>query len=423
MEKNASIRPLRDATDVIIPTYDNVEQLSQCVGSILQTNWMQRVNVIVINNGSAPLESMMGGIPRVKVVTPGDNLGWEGGLKEGLRHSSSKYVVFSNDDIYIPRSEHGWLRRMIRDLELSDKIGAVGPSTNVAMGRQNIWIPPYHESIFVPFLIGFCVVVRRSALEEVGGVDDTLPGGDDIDLSIRLRSAGYSLVVRKDVFVFHHGFQTGVRIHGGPDRPNGWNSPQMTENTNMALIRKHGFMKWYDTIMTQSVAIDADASCREIEDAEGSIVKSYLKPGTILELGCGAKKTVDHSIGIDIVPQGEIVDCMENKSVADLCADVQLPLPINGTRFDNVIARHVLEHLVDPVAALRNWKCALNDGGRMVIAVPDERLGDTIPMNPEHLHAFTASSLKTLGEAVGLRALDSAEYYNGIGVVVSFEVA
>ena len=92
----------------------------------------------------------------------------------------------------------------------------------------------------IPYLIGFCLLVRRSALDEVGGIDSTLPGGDDIDLSIRLRQAGYTLVCDRHSFVYHYGYRTGERVHGDRTVPGGWNSPQMIQATANALIAKHG---------------------------------------------------------------------------------------------------------------------------------------------------------------------------------------
>ena len=75
----------------------------------------------------------------VKVINVGKNLGWTGGLEEGLKHSTSKYVMFANDDIYIPLSSYMWLSQMTRHLEVWPGIAAIGPATNCAMASQNIW--------------------------------------------------------------------------------------------------------------------------------------------------------------------------------------------------------------------------------------------------------------------------------------------
>ena len=45
-----------DWFDIIIPTFDNVNQLSQCVESILAHKHVWPVKLIIVNNGEAPLE-------------------------------------------------------------------------------------------------------------------------------------------------------------------------------------------------------------------------------------------------------------------------------------------------------------------------------------------------------------------------------
>lgn len=227
--------------DVLIPTYDNERQLKMAINSIYQSVMNDVVWVTIINNHQEK-EVGLSGVAGIvtKVANPKMNLGWEGGLAIGLQLTKSDLVVFSNDDILVPLSSRDLLTEMAK--EFDDKtVGAVGPSSNCVMGYQSIFGPPLDVARFdVPFLIGFFVMVRRSALEQCGGVDTKLPGGDDIDLSVRLRQAGYRLVCRKDLFVYHHGFQTGVRLHGDHTKPFGWNSPEMTDRTWKALHAKHG---------------------------------------------------------------------------------------------------------------------------------------------------------------------------------------
>jgi hypothetical protein len=97
--------------------------------------------------------------------------------------------------------------------------------------------------------------MKRKTLEDVGGVDETLPGGDDFDLSIRMRAAGYKLFVNPKAFLVHHGFQTGTRVRGNSDCDGGWNSQKMMDNTNKALIQKHGFVAWVDAMSNQVATV------------------------------------------------------------------------------------------------------------------------------------------------------------------------
>ena len=237
---------MQKPVDVIIPTYNNIDQLQACVMSMIDTQEVYPINIIVVNNGDSPIKQYL---PQdITVIDSGDNLGWCGGLEKGLKVTDSPYVIFANDDIFIPWASRNWVHDMVVTMESNKKIGAVGPTSNVVSGKQNMWdrqIP--RDSIDSSFLIGFCMMVSRKALEKAGGIQQPQFGGDDFDLSIRLRGAGYRLVIRRDIFVYHHGFQTGERVFGDPQTPGGWNSREMIENTNMELIRKHGFREWCST--------------------------------------------------------------------------------------------------------------------------------------------------------------------------------
>jgi O-antigen biosynthesis protein len=224
--------------DIIIPTVDNRAFLAPCLASLLENTRGVEPCIRVVNNGApdscAWLEDM-----RIDVLQAGRNIGWERGLQLGLDRGSAPLVLFLNDDTLFLRTQRDWLARLVADLD-DPTVAAAGPSSNLVAGPQSttqqLAAPRYQAR----YLIGFCLLVRRSALDQVGGIDTTLPGGDDIDLSIRLRAAGYTLVCDRSAFVYHYGFRTGVRVHGGPNTPGGWNSQQMIAATANALIAKHG---------------------------------------------------------------------------------------------------------------------------------------------------------------------------------------
>lgn len=407
--------------DVIIPTLNNIDQLMACVCSVCcHTQSRGIMRVIVVNNGDPEAEKAIQKHQLIRFFNAGKNLGWEGGLKYGLERSTSEFVMFLNDDTYIPYSSSLWLLRMLNEFR-DPKVGMVGPSSNVVAGKQNIFLNAFSgpHTFEVPFLIGFCVLVRRSALDAVGGIDDTLPGGDDFDLSIRMRKAGYRLICAMDAFVYHHGFQTGVRMFGGPDKPGGWNSTEMQERTNNALIRKHGFKTFMESHTGAAISADTTQPSRE---EEGDVVKQYVKPGIVVELGCGATKTVPDSIGVDIIAKGYEIPTLEHAaSVADVQADVTKRLPFESGYADTVIARHILEHTIDPLTVLREWARILKPDGCLIIAVPDENIGMSIPLNPQHKHAFVPESLRVLAEAAGLRETFMRNNYNGVSFVAVFE--
>lgn len=225
---------------VIIPSMNNRAYLEPCLNSLLNFTDGALLRVDVVNNGK-PDSCDWINYDNVTIAQPRENLGWERALQRGLDRSYEPLVLFLNDDtLFLPRKSD-WLLRLVADLD-DPTVAAAGPSSNFVAGAQSTSYAPRFPALRyrARYLIGFCLLVRRSTLDEVGGIDTTLPGGDDIDLSIRFRQAGYTLVCDRSTYVYHYGCRTGHRVHGGPDRVGGWNSPQMIAATREALIAKHG---------------------------------------------------------------------------------------------------------------------------------------------------------------------------------------
>jgi len=81
-----------------------------------------------------------------------------------------------------------------------------------------------------------------------------------------------------------------------------------------------------------------------------------------------------------------------------------LHVPDRFGYFNTVHASHVLEHLPDPIASLREWFRVLNPGGHLILMVPSAFLYErrlTVPpsrWSPEHVRSCTPASLLFLVE-------------------------
>ena len=70
--------------------------------------------------------------------------------------------------------------------------------------------------------------------------------------------------------------------------------------------------------------------------------------------------------------------------------------------------------MVDPIKALTYWYHALKNGGTLIVAVPDEDLQLTIPLNIENKHAYKKPFLKTLFLLTGFTDIEVCNSKNGI---------
>jgi|WetSurMetagenome_2_1015567.scaffolds.fasta_scaffold27322_4 GT2 family glycosyltransferase len=403
---------------ILIPTYNNRLQLIPCLNSIQRTALGDGlVNVIIINNGEKKTLDDIKGHQWLTILEPGKNLGWEGGLKLAMEQVESEFVMFLNDDTLIPDSSAGWIQKMLQHF-IHPEVGAVGPISNVVMGEQNMGVTAPKMVYQTSYLIGFCVLFKTSILRDIGGVDDSLPGGDDMDYSIRLDDKGYILLVDRNVFVYHYGFQTGNRLHGDATKKGGWNNYLMTERTNFGLIKKHGFRRWYECLSGVTHTKIKTAYVENPTDTEGDLIRKLVIGERIYEFGCGATKTVPEAIGFDLVPKGHHIDTLSGAiSIADECLDVTKPFPSRIGLCDLIIARHILEHCTDTIETLKNWKKVLKCQGKLIIAVPNNDLWDTIPVNIEHKHAFTPKNITSLFEIVGFKDIKIYDSQNGISFV------
>ena len=63
---------------------------------------------------------------------------------------------------------------------------------------------------------GACLLVRRRALERGGGLDESYPSAfNDVDLCLRLREAGFSVVFEPGAVLHHHELRTYGSHYGG----------------------------------------------------------------------------------------------------------------------------------------------------------------------------------------------------------------
>src|SRR5258708_32253404 len=73
----------------------------------------------------------------------------------------------------------------------------------------------------------------------------------------------------------------------------------------------------------------------------------------VLDIGCGANKTPG-AVGMDINP----------RTAADVIHDLDdLPYPFADDEFDEVIGRHVIEHVRDPMAVMCELHRITRNGG------------------------------------------------------------
>lgn len=145
-------------------------------------------------------------------------------------------------------------------------------------------------------------------------------------------------------------------------------------------------------------------------------IASLVRPGAkLLDVGSGAGffPYVARNQGIDaqgIEPNRGFaeyaIDTFEVPTTNAFFQDVELPVE----HFDLITMNHVLEHVEDPVATLRQLRQWLKPSGFLVVEVPNVEATYHAPQNRYHvghLYNFSPATLKRLGEKSGLVAFES----------------
>lgn len=216
----------RLSASIVIPAWNGWALTKACLASLSET-LRSRDEVILVDNGSTDATHDAGArTPRLKIITNETNRGFAAACNQGAAVAHGDVVVFLNNDTLV--AGH-WLDELLAPFD-DPTIAAAGPRSNFVSGAQLVidadyttkplgsfkqfvrqWQSDHRgETMDVETLIGFCLAVRRSAFEEIGGFDEQfgIGGFEDDDLCAQLRQHGHRLVIAHGSFVHHEGHRT-----------------------------------------------------------------------------------------------------------------------------------------------------------------------------------------------------------------------
>jgi len=404
---------------ILMPTFQNPGQLQTTIDSlVVNTEYPYKIKVLNNDPSTEALENAVRGadFDGLEVEHMGGNLGWMGAINKGMETVDTKFVALCNDDLIWPPGQGHFWRIMGQWFDEFSDLGAVGPGSNFVMGLQNIQNVKVPPSFFTPLLIGFCIMMRSEHFREVGLLDETLPGGDDLDLSIRLKKAGFRLFAERRAYVHHVGAQTGGRVHG-----NYWNSLEQTDRSNNALIRKHSVSDWYHLFDTPDFASQVQGQAEGGQSWEDQWLEETIpKEGAGVNLGCGARP--NGKWGLDVQRTGEkgAGGRKFEGAAPDITGDAS-NIPVQDGSLDYIVACHLFEHLVDPTGALKEFRRALKPGGDLILSLPNHDRQETMMIDYTHVHAYNPGSARNLLETAGWKIKEERDFetIGSFGMVAS----
>ena len=223
---------------VVVVTWNSAADIEACIDSI---NFGSEFEVIVVDNASTDAtRDKLSRYHHLRLVANNSNCGYAHANNQGIKLATGEYVLLLNPDT---RIELGALDTLARYLDEHPEASAVAPrlispdgTTQYSIrslptasmllweliglsrlfpnsrrfGRWKMKYFDYDRTGEVEQPMASCLVVRKTVLDQLGGMDEQFPMlYNDVDLSKRMSDAGWKTVYVADARVVHrHGAST-----------------------------------------------------------------------------------------------------------------------------------------------------------------------------------------------------------------------
>ncbi len=224
---------------VIILNYNTCDDLRTCLRSVQRSAGIppDAMEVFVVDNASNDGSADMVGsdFSWIRLIESERNGGYAYGNNLAMRECRGDYVLLLNPDALLPPRA---IAELCDYLDKHPEAAVVGPrvlrpdgSLDLAcrrsfptlevssyrmlglsklfprskrFGRYNLTFLDPNDPAEVDAVVGACMLVRRSAIEQAGLLDEQFfMYGEDLDWAFRMKQAGWSILYNPDVTVLH----------------------------------------------------------------------------------------------------------------------------------------------------------------------------------------------------------------------------
>lgn len=223
------MRNERAAISVIVVNWNRRKLLCSCLESLGRQS-LDGFEVVVVDNGStdgsAEMVAGLAGVPgrySLRLIRNAENRGFCAANNQGIAACSGDLVALLNNDA---EASPKWLESLRRPLDEDpsvgmaaskilvyedprriDKVGHLiyADGQNRGRGSGELDVGQYEQQEEALWPDGCAAMYRRSMLDQIGGFDEDLFAyGDDADLGLRARIAGWNCIYVPDAVVLHH---------------------------------------------------------------------------------------------------------------------------------------------------------------------------------------------------------------------------
>lgn len=218
---------------IIVAVYQNYNIFSLFVHSLLDS-LEEKTQIILINDASPEevkkeicnLEQIRNNIFSIQTITHATSMGYAKSINEALSLVKGEFIVLMDSDVIAKKS---WQQTVIKSFSTTE-IGCVGgvllyPQTNGiqccgitytrGIGRHlklNARPEAAGNSIYeVQASVFAFLTIKSNVINEIGFLDDQFFNGyEDLDYQMRIRQAGYKIIINPSLQFYHWEKSNGI---------------------------------------------------------------------------------------------------------------------------------------------------------------------------------------------------------------------
>jgi GT2 family glycosyltransferase len=251
---------------VVVPSTGRRELLEPCIDGLFSRTGYSELEIVVAVDETARADPAaraflieLASRPRVRLHTyPARAFNYALTIDEAVATTDTPLVLLLNDDTEAVYED--WLDALVGYVQ-EERVGAAGGmlvypdgtvhSAGMLVGARSIAENRYHRRAAVvsghanrarlpqdvTAVTGTCMLVRREAFDEVGGLDVSFPVAyNDVDFCLKLRRAGWRIVYVPDAVLVHHGSASFGTHQEGREEEHARDAARMQERWGPVLL-------------------------------------------------------------------------------------------------------------------------------------------------------------------------------------------
>jgi len=250
---------------IVVLNWNGRDMTMDCLHSLLAMSGAN-YSITVIDNGSSDnsIEAIRQKFPNVQIIANKHNLGFAVGcnigMEQALKEEEGDYILLVNNDTIV---DTGLLAELVQEADRNPQIAICSPKIYYYAPSNLLWWAGGSYSLWTGMAVhtgrrqedkgqygcvcdldwatGCVMLVRIEALREVGLFDAKFfANSEDVDLSLRVREAGYAIRYVPTARVWH---REGVSFRENVGEP--FRCFMFIRNTLWVLHKHARFYHWF----------------------------------------------------------------------------------------------------------------------------------------------------------------------------------